>query len=340
MLPNLDGIRAIACLLVLLAHMPSIGKGEMLGATGVGTFFALSGFLMGYLYGRTPWSFRSVARYSVLRFSRIAPIYWLVVSVCIVLSYYASGQDFPLHISGDIQIARHYLFVGSSGVFWSISPEVQYYGFFLLVWWAVALSSRRSIALPFLALVCSALLLTHNFWPGLALPHKLHFFIAGSIAGLAPRASWEKATDSSVLPWLQLGALLLLVTPIGVFASKEDFYAESGMGVTCAVSIYLLSFPSRWTTLVFASPWIRRIGQASFSIYLMHVLVFYYGMQALGLTQAQFDPLWLLLGFAGVAIPMLASRYIEMPLQKVTRRALERGFGLTEKPAPQSAIVI
>src|SRR5687767_14993664 len=78
-MPNLDGVRAVACLLVIMAHLPLPGGLTLVGSMGVGIFFVLSGFLMGYLYGESDWNTQSVVKYSIARFSRIAPIYWLVI---------------------------------------------------------------------------------------------------------------------------------------------------------------------------------------------------------------------------------------------------------------------
>jgi peptidoglycan/LPS O-acetylase OafA/YrhL len=155
------------------------------------------------------------------------------------------------------------------------------------------------------------------------LPHKLHFFLAGSLAGLLPRPQWKEGAQSRLLALLQMGAACLLVLPLWQYATKPDFYAASALGPSLATAIYLLSLPSGWTTVVFASPWVRKIGQASFSIYLMHVLVFHYGMQWLGLQHTVYHPLWLLLGVAGITLPMVASHYVEMPLQRHTRRWLQ-----------------
>lgn len=327
-LPNLDGIRAMACLLVVVSHMPLPGKPATLGALGVGVFFALSGFLMSHLYARAEWDFNAVTKYVIARFSRIAPIYWLVVSVCIFISLLEPDSDFPMKIVGATQIARHYLFGGSGYVFWSIPPEIQYYIFFLVVWWAIAHRAKLPYAMPLIALVCAALLLTHSFWPGLTLPNKLHLFLAGTAAGLAPRGMWRDAKDQTLLWCLQLGALVLLVAPLWLYATQPALYSATELGIALGVAVYLLSLPSRWTTAIFASHWMRKIGQASFSIYLMHVLVFHFGMRLFGLNRTQFDPLWLMLGVAAVVIPMVASRYVEIPLQRKTRRALEARFGL------------
>ena len=341
-LPNLDGIRATACLLVVVSHMPLPGKSPTIGALGVAAFFVLSGFLMSYLYGRAKWDFEAVSFYVIARFSRIAPIYWLVVTVCIFISYCEPDRDFPMKVHGAQQIFRHFFFGGSGYVFWSIPPEIQYYIFFLLVWWAIAHRSKLVYALPLMALLCSALLLTHSFWPGLTLPNKIHLFLAGTIAGLIPRDSWQKSSDQSTLMALQLSALAVLASPMWLYESQPALYAATELGFAIAVAVYLLSLPSAWTTFIFASSFMRKIGQASFSIYLMHVLVFYFGQRVFGLKQTDYDPLWLLLGVAAVALPMLASKYVEIPLQRTTRRSLEslhrRVYGgAARQPQPQSA---
>lgn len=341
-LPNLDGIRAMACLLVVISHMPLPGKSPTMGALGVAVFFVLSGFLMSYLYGRAKWDFEAVSLYIIARFSRIAPIYWLVVTVCIFISYYEPDSDFPMKVHGAQQIFRHYFFGGSGYVFWSIPPEIQYYIFFLLVWWAIAQRRKLIYALPLVALLCSALLLSHSSWPGLTLPNKIHLFLAGTIAGLIPRDSWQKSLDQSTLMALQLGALAVLVSPLWLYDSQPALYAATELGVALAVAVYLLSLPSAWTTLIFASSFMRKIGQASFSIYLMHVLVFYFGQRVWGLKQTKYDPIWLALGIAAVLLPMLASKYVEMPLQRKTRRSLEnlyrRVYGrATPQPQPQQS---
>lgn len=322
-IPNLDGIRALACILVVLSHMPWPRTLLTLGETGVCVFFVLSGFLMGHLYADARWDWPAVSRYAIARFARIAPIYWLVITVCILISYANPDDDFMLRIEGGRAIARHYLFGGNVWIFWSIPLEVQYYLFFLAVWWAIAQRTQRVYVMPLLVLLCAALLVTHDQWAGLMLPNKLHFFLAGTVAGLLPRPLWKAGNESRILGCLQAGAALLVALPLWLYTSKPDMYGAAALGLSLATAVYFLSLPTAWTRLVFASPWVRKIGQASFSIYLMHVLVFHYGMRWLGLQHTVYAPQWLLLGVAGVALPMLASHFIEMPLQRSTRRWLQ-----------------
>lgn len=320
-MPNLDGIRAMACIFVIISHMPWPFYVGLIGETGVGIFFVLSGFLMSYLYAQSNCDSSSALKYGIARFSRIAPIYLLVISICILITLFGEN-DFPLKIEGLNSILRHYTFTGNVGIFWSVTLEVQYYVFFLFVWWCIANRTLLPYATPLLLLVCAALLVTNNYWPNLSVPNKLHYFLAGSIAGLLPRRKWEGKHNRIMLCLLQIASLIVLLSPVYLFHSLEALYDSVEMSIALAVAIYLLSFNSDWTAMLFATPIMRKIGQASFSIYLIHILVFYYGERLLGLNQETYAHLWILLGAAGLVIPMIISHYIEMPLQRTTRKLL------------------
>ena len=322
-MPNLDGIRAMACIFVIISHMPWPIDIIMIGPVGVGIFFVLSGFLMGYLYAQSDCDSTAVVKYGIARFSRIAPIYWVVVSVCFLLSQFEEASDFPLRIEGATSVFRHYFFGGNVSIFWSIPLEVQYYVFFLFIWWCIASRKQYAFALPLAFFLCALLVLTHNYWPNLSLPNKLHYFLAGTIAGLMPRRNWEGNHNQIMLVLLQIVALITLFLPMVLFKSTPELYDSTEISIAFAIAIYLLSISSGWTTLLFASPAMRKIGQASFSIYLIHTLIFYYGANLLGLEHRHFAPLWLLLGFAGLVLPMIISHYVEMPLQRMTRKRLE-----------------
>jgi len=144
-----------------------------------------------------------------------------------------------------------------------------------------------------------------------------------------PRLPWPTATGRNALFVLQLAALAGLIAPLWLYASSSAFYAAAEMALIFGAAIYLLSIASRWTSCVFASPLLRKIGQASFSIYLMHQIVLHFGARAFGLAPGSYDPGWLALGAAAVALPMLISHYVEVPLSRLTRRFLERVSGLT-----------
>ncbi|PUA27250.1 MAG: hypothetical protein B0W54_11645 [Cellvibrio sp. 79] len=324
-IPNLDGLRAFACIFVVISHIPKAGFAGLIGAVGVGVFFTLSGFLMGYLYARQPCNSASVHHYAIARFARIVPIYWLVISLCVLLSM-IEGGDFPLRIDTLGSIVRHYGLGGNVGPFWSIPLEIQYYVFFVFIWYCLSLRQKTSLPLLFAGLVCIVLIATNDHWPNLSLPNKLHFFLAGTIAGIAPRAFWTTQKRAPLLIALQLIALAAILFPLSLNYDSERFYDSIGLSVAFALAIYLLSFSTKVSAALLASKPIRKIGQASFSIYLIHVLVLYYGAQLLQLDHHHFHPLWLLTAVAATALPIVISHYIEMPLQRVSRDQLRRLF--------------
>ena len=74
---TITGVRGLAALLVVYAHSVRWFGWPLdhncIGEIGVSVFFALSGFLMAYLYIGKDFSASSVVSYAVHRFSRIAP---------------------------------------------------------------------------------------------------------------------------------------------------------------------------------------------------------------------------------------------------------------------------
>lgn len=337
-MPNLDGVRAVACILVVLSHMPLPDHAKLIGTLGVGIFFVLSGFLMSYLYAESNFDSQSVIKYSIARFSRIAPIYWVVVFVCFILAK-IDHDNFPLVLEGVTSMARHILFSGNVGIFWSIPLEVQYYIFFIFVWWGLAYKLKVPYAVPIVILVCTFLMMTRTYWPNLSVPNKLHLFIAGTLAGMAPRWVWAGAANRLVLNLLQVAAVIVIAVPFFMFEKIAYVYDCVPLAFAYGIAIYLLSITSGWTSLVFANPVIRRIGQASFSIYLIHLLVLHYGERVFGLENTVFHPLWVAVAILAIVIPMIISVYIEMPLQKVTRQFLSHVLlgKSSRNPAPQTA---
>jgi len=100
-MPQLDGLRALAVLLVVWSHWAPIGKN--LGVFGVQMFFVLSGFLIsGILFdarpeksGRTRWFI--LRQFYARRFLRIFPLFYLVIAVAVLLNFPPFGESWPWH---------------------------------------------------------------------------------------------------------------------------------------------------------------------------------------------------------------------------------------------------
>src|SRR5665213_775139 len=95
-IPELDGLRGMAILLVLVGHyfsVPGIGAASLLngywfrlGWTGVDLFFVLSGFLIGGILLGVRESPNYFKTFYARRFFRIIPLYYAWILIYVVLA--------------------------------------------------------------------------------------------------------------------------------------------------------------------------------------------------------------------------------------------------------------
>ncbi|HEY0009845.1 MAG TPA: acyltransferase, partial [Tepidisphaeraceae bacterium] len=165
-LPQLDGVRAIAVLLVIWQHFvpasAAVPGGPSWGAIGVGLFFTLSGFLITriLLNGRVKIEAgstslgRMLKQFYVRRFLRIFPLYYGVLGVLTLFNVdhireriwwhlaYLTNIRFAYYPRG-AEIERH---------LWSLSVEEQFYIF----WPLMILLAPRKLLLPVMILAVAA----------------------------------------------------------------------------------------------------------------------------------------------------------------------------------------
>ena len=160
--PGLDGLRALAVLMVLFQHYVSVPAQALWGWTGVRIFFALSGFLItGILYDTRHRQHRWSAFYA-RRTLRIFPLYYGLLLLAVLLypiarwSLSSSYWLWPFYVQNfarfywpPAQVVTGHLdhlystrFVDPLlrlrfGHFWSLAVEEQFYLFWPLVVFAV-----------------------------------------------------------------------------------------------------------------------------------------------------------------------------------------------------------
>ena len=142
---GLDGLRAIAVLLVIVSHwfafVPFI-HGMLLGKTGVDVFFVISGFLITKILFHNRIAikekgisiFKSLSVFIGKRTVRIFPVYYLLV----LFLYLTNGDEFRDGIVYYLTYTSNYYFYntqswhGFVGHFWSLAVEEQFYLFWPL----------------------------------------------------------------------------------------------------------------------------------------------------------------------------------------------------------------
>jgi peptidoglycan/LPS O-acetylase OafA/YrhL len=218
-IPALDGIRAVAALLVLTTHVafstgfvqsPGIGALAARMDFGVCLFFLLSGFL---LY--RPWARKTLANgsppktrvYLRRRFGRIYPAYAALVAV--VLGWYATDADVTVekwvrYLTFTQVYEGGYETQGLTQV-WSLATEVSFYLALPFLAWLVGRLCRtgdvrqavRAHVIVFVLMVAAAtaftVIRTNTDWidgyiSSSWLPGYLDWFAAGM--GLAALRSW------------------------------------------------------------------------------------------------------------------------------------------------------
>lgn len=303
--PAIDGLRAIAVLLVVLGHadVPGFGRGFI----GVDMFFALSGFL---ITDRIVLSLRDGATQPLLSFwaaraRRILPMMTCVVAVtCLVSAIVLSPQELS-RIAGYGFAANVFMvnnliaYKGgnySAGPLrelpflhlWPLAIEEQFY----LVW-PVALgvvaravnrlvrsTYQRVIGVGLLVTIPSSLLASviltrvSDRWAFYSLPTRVYEFALGGAAVLFLQHRQKSATARSLALLAGVVSLVLamLFTPIGLgFPSAWPVLAAGG-----TVLVILGTEPTgrdvaRWSpTSVLGSDPLRLIGRYSYGWYLWH----------------------------------------------------------------------
>ena len=224
----------------------------------------LSGFLMAMLYGDRRFDARD---YLVHRFARIYPVYLVSVLAVTALSIVFPGA-YLYPIEGVGQIARHVLMFGSTGVFWSIPPEIQFYVFFLLIWLWFLYPPRYQ----WVAAGTAAFLVVAGYFgfpgPGILLSSKLPYFLFGCLAGrLFARQTVHPDGPVTGIAVLALLAFFFLVRG---FSPMTTTFWGTGSALAATIIVYLAACGSPVSAFVLASRPLTTAGRISFSLYVLH----------------------------------------------------------------------
>jgi peptidoglycan/LPS O-acetylase OafA/YrhL len=282
--PWLDGVRAVAVLLVAAQH--TIGRTPVeLGSVGVGLFFALSGYLITSLLldEQLLSGAVSLSRFYLRRAARLVPALVLVVVVCNVL-FVIAGDHGPLQGSlAALTYTANYAevlrgdFVRGYGPTWSLAVEEHFY-----VLWPLGLLwvTRRyglHAALKATLAICVAALLWRGALAGLHTRHSLiaigsveraDSLLYGCAAAIAVRLGWR--------PGRMIALAAVAAVAIMPIALRHESYATLVLG-NAALAVGGAAFV---VALDYAPmPWLRRalslrslvtIGVLSYGIYLWH----------------------------------------------------------------------
>lgn len=310
-LNSLTSLRFVAALLVVLSHLEFLDENKIRpiswlaqnvfreGYVGVTFFFVLSGFILSHSYSTKMREGGGGTRQFVhARIARIFPIHLLTALIALPLAL-IWRQESGSTLAGSLVlnlallqawVPRSTWYFSFNTPAWSLSVELFFYLAFPLL---VTIRSRTLLwataALLFLKAGISIDADSQDkFLLYIFPPLRLADFIAGILlhrlfASLGP-ISDQAATRAQVLSLSAL-AMAATLSPLVSQGSRFDLYYLAPMGVL----ILSFAWQNGLVSRMISGKTLVLLGEASFSLYMIHRLVIVYGQKILGTTGGRFD---------------------------------------------------
>ncbi len=336
---DIEGLRAVAVLLVIAAHY--VAPGFSGGFIGVDIFFVISGYLItGILVHEHETTGRIILlRFYANRLRRLLPAlsfmllltsaaiwWWLPLGVQPAQSLAAALAEFWISNLHFAFVEADYFSAGSAGnAFlhtWSLGVEEQFYllwPFLILLGMSLLRGKPRRLAI-LLAIVGTLSLVLCLAWaqskPMLAfymMPARAWQFAAGALAWLATRQYPPGRAQSRVVNWAGVMLLIIGLIAIGPAMLYPGWWAL----VPTAASVGLLwagsATHASWVTGVLTAPPTQAIGRMSYALYLWHWPILVIGRHLLPESAGLVGSLALL--SASLAAAWLTHHLVENPIR-------------------------
>ncbi|HIE5374104.1 acyltransferase [Proteus mirabilis] len=283
--PELDGIRAISILLVLLFHIDK----QLIpgGFIGVDIFFVLSGFLISkiIMLGINNQTF-SYNDFYKRRIKRILPPFYFMILITIILSFFIF---LPSDINQLLKSAISTLIFSSNYFFsrgldyfsanaeeqpllhtWSLSVEEQFYFLFpIIIYFLIKIKNRNNLYLLLLCVSSFILaeILSHinetKSFSYFSLPTRMGELLIGTLC-----ASTTIKLKRSLFQYIGLSLIIstaFIINENTIFPGVYAFIPCLGVGI-------IILSENKKTILykILSSNIITYVGKLSFSLYLFH----------------------------------------------------------------------
>ena len=306
--PELDGVRGIALLAVMISHGgPKIIRDGLLakiivysmipGWSGVELFFVLSGFLITGILLKTKSAENYFSSFYARRFLRIFPIYYFALTVGILfashsswwnallppmlktrIAYYFYLQNWPVFWRNGLALPGSVF-----GHFWSLAVEEQFYLVWPLVIWL--LPERAVLRICTAGLIVALplrVVMVHRFAEDFTAMTLTSSRVDGLLVGVILAILLRRGQIP--MRWIALTLFSggLIIGYIALFHHREliatYFYMPTigitGFSLLAGGLLALSQHPIGWLRWILTGKTLRTIGKYSYGMYIYHIPVF------------------------------------------------------------------
>ena len=335
--PELDGLRGIAIIVVLIHHQLTTFslKG---GFLGVDLFFVLSGFLItGLLLGEFEHTGSiSIRKFYMRRVLRLGPALALYLIASLAVVYYTHLITVPRQLKL-IAIALLYStnwrmafgwdsVLDPTAIIWSLSIEEQFYLVWpLLLFACLALKVKRKFIVLGLAVIITGIYLHRNSLLNSGVDFTRLYYgtdtradalLAGCLTALIP---WPRIKNTWIVSALAMFAAALLIYFTATAEFMDGWLYRGGFTLIAALAGLVIAtaatFPPRPLSIVLRWLPLRWFGRISYGLYLWHWLV----IQTVSLYYFGYWEPWAKLALA-VGIASASYYLIEVRFNKLKTR--------------------
>jgi len=342
--PDIDGLRAVAVLSVLLFHaFPAAMPG---GFVGVDVFFTISGYLITSILVREAFDGRmSIMQFYVRRARRIFPALLAVLAVTLLLGWLmmfpSEWKLLGKHVAAGAVFMSNIVLWRESGYFdvssefkpllhlWSLAVEEQYYLIWPMIIGLTVRWARQRLLMVALVIALASFAFSVVMTPRqgvlafyLPMSRFWELLVGASLAILRSRAvsssRWGQPAGPVLAEAMSWGGLAAIVVAVSGFGRETPFpgYAAAlpELGAALVIAAGAQAGANRWLLGHPAMVW---VGLISYPLYLWHWPLLAYAHVWFG---EAVPVAWrLAMVVAAVALAWLTFRFIESPIRSDAR---------------------
>lgn len=343
---GLNGLRAIAALSVVVAHVSEKGLADFglpflfelpMAGYGVTLFFVISGFLITYLLLKEKNTKQKIdiKKFYIRRILRIWPIYYLflIASIFLFLFLHRVDEILVKELWFYIFFAANIPFIFQNGIlilvhYWSIGVEEQFY----LIWpWLIRFAKNRLLILSVIIfLILFTIKIVLWFWLGTAsypyrfiMVTRFHCMMIGAIGAIVffeRRLILVNLLSSKfvqLISWVLFVLMGLNIVQIPAVIGQEIIAVASLSMILGQVTINnrLINLETKMFDFV---------GKISYGIYIFHPIIIILLSYLLKDILFCIELKYVLIYFSVINLTLLCSwvsyKYYEIPFLKMKRK--------------------